>query len=112
MYNQRYNQFYSACQVFRLFIFQGAKNSGKLNFLSFLNLGPKEQYFNKFGKFVRSMCLHFYFGSLSQTFPKTDLHLSESVLQMCNNVSYRLKTIFGCSLQNLKVAFADKGYMS
>ena len=45
--------------------------------------------------------------SLSQTFHRRDIHPSESVLQMCNNGSYGLKTIIWCSLQNLKVAVAD-----
>ena len=79
----------------------------KLNFPSFLNFNLKEQYFNRFWKFVRNTCLHFHFDSLSQSFHRTDIHLSESVLQMCNKRSYVLKTIIGCSLQKLKVAVAD-----
>ena len=73
MYNQRYNQFGSTGQVFRLFIFQRASISEKRNFHSLLNLGLKEQYFNNFRKFVRSMFLHLHFDSLSQTFHRTDI---------------------------------------
>ena len=68
---------------------------------SFLHLSVKEQYFNKFRKLVRSTCLHFHFDPLSQTFDRRDIHLSESVLQMCNNGSYRLKIIAGCYLSVL-----------
>ena len=101
MYNHRYSHFYSTGQVFQPFVFQRANISGKLNFLSFLNLSVKEQYFNKFRKLVRSTCLHFHFDSLSQTFDRRDIHLSQSVLQMCNNGSYRLKIIAGCYLSVL-----------
>ena len=74
------------------------KISEKLNWPFFLNHGLKEQYFNKFRKFVTSTCLHIYFDSLSQTFHRTDIHLSESVLQCAK---------MGCFLQNLKVAVAN-----
>ena len=99
---QRYNLFCSTGQAFWPFVFQSANIAGKLNFPSFLSLGLKEQYFNKFRKFLRSTCLHFHFDSLSQTFHRRNIHPSESVLQMCNNESYMLKTIIGCSLQNSK----------
>ena len=102
LYNQRYNLFCSTGQAFWPFVFQRANIAGKLNFPSFLSLGLKEQYFNKFRKFLRSTCLHFHFDSLSQTFHRRNIHPSESVLQMCNNESYMLKTIIGCSLQNSK----------
>ena len=75
MYNQRYNQFYSTGQVFWPFIFQMENISGKLGFPSFLNLGLKEQHFNRPRKSVRSLCLHLHLDSLSQTFQKTDIHL-------------------------------------
>ena len=107
MYNQCYNDFSSTGQVFWPFVFQRTNIFRKLNFPSFLNLGLKEQYFKKFKKFVRSTRLHFRFHSLSQTFHRTDIHLGEVVLQMCNNGSYKLKTIVECSLQDLEVAVAD-----
>ena len=100
-YNQCYSQFCSTGQAFQSFFFQRANISEKCNFPSFLNLGLKEQHFNKFRKFVRSTCLHFHFDSLSQTFHRTGKHLSESVLQMCNSGSYRLKNIIGCFLSFL-----------
>ena len=95
-------------QVLRSFVFERANISGKLDFPSFLNLGLNEQYLNnQFRKCFRSTCLHFHFDSLSQTFPRTDIHLRESLLQMCNKGSYRLKYTIECSLQDLKVAVAD-----
>ena len=72
------------------------KISEKLNWPFFLNHSLKEQYFNKFRKFVTSTCLHFYFDSLSQTFHRTDIHLSESVLQMCKNGVFSTKPKSSC----------------
>ena len=107
MYNQRYNHFYSTDQAFQSFVYKRSNTSEKLNFLFILNLDLKEQYKFFFIKFVRSTCLHFQVDSLSQTFNRTGIHLSYSVMQSYKNVSYMLKTIIKCSLQNINVPFAD-----